>query len=203
MLMAFATSGAFPATPPPEPDLGGLIRRAAAGDQRAFAELYDRTNRLVYSVVFRIVADPSDAEEVTLDVYNQVWRSAASYDAGRSAPATWLIMTARSRALDRIRSRTARSRHEAPLDPGHDSPSPEGGADQTAWFAQRRKLVLNAIGQLQPDQRQLIELSFFEGLSHSEMAARLNQPLGTVKTRVRSGLTKLRQALADTVGYSS
>jgi RNA polymerase sigma-70 factor (ECF subfamily) len=185
---------------PPTPDLGGLIRRAAAGDQRAFAEFYDRTCRLVYSVVLRIVADPADAEEVTLDVYTQVWRTASTYDPARSAPATWLIMAARSRALDRLRSATSRGRHETPLDPVLETPSRDASADQSAWLTQRCRIVLDAMASLQPEQRKLIELSFFEGLSHSQLAERLNQPLGTVKTRIRLGLNKLRQALSETAG---
>lgn len=189
--------------PPREMDLADLLSRSAAGDQRAFADFYDRTSRLVYSVILRIVANPADAEEVTLDVYSQVWRSATSYNPERGAPATWLIMAARSRALDRVRSRNSRDRHEARLDPSHDAMSQEATADETAWFGQRSRLVRTAIDGLQPEQRQLIELSFFEGLTHSQLAERLNQPLGTVKTRIRLGLNRLRQTLSGTEGVAS
>ncbi|MEZ5353683.1 MAG: sigma-70 family RNA polymerase sigma factor [Bryobacteraceae bacterium] len=189
--------------PRSEADLISLLGRVATGDQQALADFYDRTSRLVYSVVVRIVADPADAEEVTLDVYNQVWRSASSYTPDRGAPATWLLMAARSRALDRIRSSSSRSRHEAQLEPTHDPASGDDAVDDSAWFVQRNRLVRDAMADLQPDQRQLIELSFFEGLTHSQLAERVNQPLGTVKTRIRNGLTKLRQTLSSTRGIAS
>jgi RNA polymerase sigma-70 factor (ECF subfamily) len=185
--------------PPPgraEEDLATLLARTATGDQHALARIYDLTSRLVYGVVLRIVGNPADAEEVTLDVFSQVWRSAADYSPGRASPATWLILLARSRALDFVRSRTTRQRRETPLDPEIDPPSEAGSAEQAAWMRERRTIVRRAMGSLQPEQRQLIELSFFEGLTHSQLAERLDQPLGTIKTRIRSGLTKLRQTLA-------
>jgi RNA polymerase sigma-70 factor (ECF subfamily) len=179
-----------------EEDLGVLLARTATGDQQAFARIYDLTCRLVFGVVLRIVGDSADADEVTLDVFSQVWRSAADYSPGRGSPATWLILLARSRALDRLRSRASRQRREAPLDPQIDPPSDTDSAEEAAWMRERRTLVRRAMGSLQPEQRQLIELSFFEGLTHSQLAERLDQPLGTIKTRIRSGLTKLRQSLA-------
>jgi len=176
---------------------GIYIERAAAGEQQALAQLYDESSRLVYSVVARIVGDSADAEEVTLDVYTQVWRMASDYRPERGSPSTWMIMMARSRALDRVRSRQGRQKRETAME---DAGEPRAGGDapeEKAWMNQRRIKVREAIETLAPEQKQAIEMSFFLGYTHSELAEQLGQPLGTVKTRIRLGMLKLRQALGS------
>lgn len=176
--------------------LEGLIAAIAQGDQRAFGALYDETSRLVYSLVLRMLANPADAEEVTLDVYSKVWRAAATYDSRRGTVLAWLVTLARSRAVDRIRSRDSRERREEvrdlPLDAAVSEPDPE----QRAAFDQRRQQVNRALNQLPAEQRESIELAYFDGLTHTEISERLALPVGTVKTRIRLGMIKLRDALA-------
>lgn len=170
------------------------IASVAAGDQAALARFYDATADLVHGLVLRIVRDPGAAEEVTLDVYQQVWRRAASYDAERGRPSTWLLTIARSRAIDRLRA-TARERGREALQdhPGLVDPAEDPGLG--AEGEERRRHVLAALATLPPDQRRAIELAFFEGLTHVEVAERLGEPLGTVKTRIRTGMIRLRDAL--------
>ena len=171
------------------------IRRAAAGEHQALARLYDESSPLLYSVAIRILGNPADAEEVTLDVYSQVWREAGHYDASRGGPSAWLVMLARSRSLDRLRRRGSRSKHETPLEGLPEPQSTLDPPEEMAASAERRRLVTAAMQELAPEQREVIELSFYLGYTHSELAETLGQPLGTVKTRIRLGMTKLRQAL--------
>jgi RNA polymerase sigma-70 factor (ECF subfamily) len=180
----------------PDARWGDYIRAAADGESHALARLYDESCRLVYAIAFRIVGNAADADEVTVDVYTQVWRQARTYDPGRSSPSTWLIMLARSRALDRVRARDWRRRRETVLDEAAGARSAGDPPDQAAFLGEQRSRVRSAMAALAPDQREAIELAFFDGLTHSELAERLGQPLGTVKTRIRLGLMKLRQALA-------
>jgi RNA polymerase sigma-70 factor, ECF subfamily len=176
-----------------------LVRRCAAGDQPALAALYDESSRLVYTMALRILRDTADAEEVTLDVYMQVWKTAGGYSADRGSVGTWLVMLARTRAIDRLRARESRIRLEDPLPEQFQvpatTPSPEAEA-QGSWHRAR---VISALASLSPDQRQAVELAIFSGFTHSELAVRLNQPLGTVKTRVRQGMIKLRHALGECI----
>ena len=176
-------------------DWVALIKRVAEGDQSALAALYDATNRVVFGLVLRILSDRSTAEEVLLDVYTQVWRQAALYDRKRGAPLAWLMTIARSRAIDRFRSgRLDQQSRESLDDLGHlksNSLSPE---ENTA-LSERQRLVRAALNALSVEQREVIELAYYSGLSHSEIALRLGQPLGTVKTRTRLGMIKLREAL--------
>lgn len=177
----------------------GWLGEIAAGDQAAFTQLYDQTNRPVFALAQRILSDRESAEEVTLDVFMQVWRQAASYDTGRGTPLAWLMMMTRSRAIDRLRSATVyRTRESEDLErvsltAAVDEESPEAAS----IFTQRRRLVRAALAHLTPAQRTLIEAAFFEGLSHTELAERFQLPLGTVKTRIRTGLLVLRQHLPE------
>lgn len=173
----------------------GCVARMATGDQAGLADLYDASSRLVYSVVLRIVRRAEDAEEVTLDVFTQVWKSAASYDASRGSVAAWLVMLARSRAIDRIRSLTPREQNERPMPDVFEPPTSQPTPERETEDSQRRRRVVSALSVLPAEQRELLQLAFFEGLTHSELAARLNQPLGTVKTRIRMGMMKLREQL--------
>ena len=184
-------------------DLISLVQRVATGDQSALANLYDTTNRLVYGLVLRVLGDASSAEEVLLDVYTQVWRQAASYDASRGAPLAWLTTIARSRAIDRLRSGWQDQRRKEPLDALGDAPGGEASPEEMTVASERQRFVREALNSLTPEQREVIELAYYSGLSHSEIAEKLNQPLGTVKTRTRLGMMKLREALAPILGGSS
>jgi RNA polymerase sigma-70 factor (ECF subfamily) len=198
---AIMSAGANPAPlRPADGEWRTLIERAARGEQEALARLYDQTSRLVYGVALRILGRPEDAEEVTLDVYSQVWRSAKDYSSQRGTPLAWLIMIARSRALDRVRSRDNRQSRETGLDEVAEVKADSESAEQATWMGQVRARVRRAMGLLPPEQRSAIELAFFGGLSHAELAVRLGEPLGTVKTRIRLGMMRIRQALTEEGG---
>jgi len=167
----------------------------ADGDQFALTTLYDATSRLVFGLILRVVTDRSSAEEVLLDVYTQVWRQASTYDRKRGAPLAWLMTIARTRGIDRLRSGRHERLNKDSLDAIGEvtasTPSPE--ADTVT--AERRQLVRSALETLSAEQREVIELAYYSGLSHSEIALQLGQPLGTVKTRTRLGMMKLRDTL--------
>jgi RNA polymerase sigma-70 factor (ECF subfamily) len=176
-------------------DWAVLIRKVAEGDQSALSALYDSTSRPVFGLILRVVTDRSIAEEVLLDVYTQVWRQAPAYDAKRGAPLAWLMMIARTRGIDRLRSgkheQQNKESFEAIGDITAGTPSPE----EDTVNSERRQLVRSAIETLSAEQREVIELAYYSGLSHSEIALKLGQPLGTVKTRTRLGMMKLRDLL--------
>jgi RNA polymerase sigma-70 factor, ECF subfamily len=175
-------------------ELAALITRVAARDQHAMAELYDATRRLVYGLVLRIVTDPAAADEALVDVYMQAWRQADRFDAERGAPLAWLTTIARSRALDRVRSGSYERKHSEPLDAASHHVAAES-ADEAAFASETQAHVRRALNELTPEQREVIELAYYGGLSHSEIALDLGQPLGTVKTRTRLGMMKLRELL--------
>ena len=177
-----------------------LIRGIAAGDQRALGELYDSTNRSVFGLVLRILNDPSNAEEVTLEVFTQVWRQAANYDPRRGTPSAWILTIARSRAIDRFRSTDQTRRRQEPLATVETARSDGADPEESASEAERREIVRSALDSLPPEQRQVIELAYFGGLSHSEIAAECSLPLGTVKTRTRLAMGRLRTALGTLGG---
>lgn len=176
----------------------GLVERMAAGDQEALARLYDETSGVIHALALRILRAKEDAEEAVLDAYSKAWRLSGSFDASRGSVMTWLIMMTRSIAIDRIRSSATRAERTDSLDePHHQAPS--GGLDPEvqALFEQQRVRVQAALAKLPDEQRSVIELAFFGGYSHSELAEQLGVPLGTVKTRVRLGLARLRSHLED------
>ena len=175
------------------------VRRCGVGDQIALSTLYDQASHLIYSVVIKVLGNQADAEEVTLDVFSQIWRTAQSYQASKGSVTAWLVTLARSRAIDRMRSRATRQRREEPIFEYADFPSAARGPEQASAEEQRRRRILAAMASLPPDQRRAVELAFFSGLSHSELAERLQLPLGTVKTRLRSSMLKLRESLAEIV----
>jgi RNA polymerase sigma-70 factor (ECF subfamily) len=183
-------------------DLVSLVERVATGDQSALAALYDATNRFIYSLVLRVLGDMSSAEEVLIDVYTQVWRQAASYDANRGAPLAWMATIARSRAIDRLRSGWQDQYRKESLDILGDAPANAANPEESAAASERQRFVREALNLLTPEQRLVIELAYYSGLSHSEIAEKLNQPLGTIKTRTRLGMIKLREALAPLLGES-
>jgi RNA polymerase sigma-70 factor (ECF subfamily) len=173
-----------------------LIRRAGTGDPLALAHLYDQTSRLVYGLAQRILANYADAEEVTSDVYSYVWRSASTFDESRGSALSWLMVLTRSRALDRVRARAQSSRRLQSIDAASTLPASGANAEAAASMSERSGLVRRALEDLPPEQRELLELAYFGGLSHVELAAQSGLPLGTVKTRIRMGMTKLRARLA-------
>ena len=183
-------------------DLVSLVERVATGDQSALAALYDATNRFIYSLVLRVLGDTCSAEEVLIDVYTQLWRQAASYDPNRGAPLAWMATIARSRAIDRLRSGWQDQHRKESLDVLGDAPANAASPEEAAAASERQRLVREALNLLTPEQRRVIELAYYSGLSHSEIAEKLNQPLGTVKTRTRLGMMKLREALAPLLGES-
>jgi RNA polymerase sigma-70 factor (ECF subfamily) len=177
-----------------------LIRRVAQGDEEALGRLYDRFGAVLYAVAYRVLNERADAEEVVMEAFAQAWREAARFDAGRGSVAAWLTMMARSRALDLIRSQSRRTRitdtaaRDTPLAPPAMSTgfAPPGSSLEEG---ERRQAVSSALAALSPPQRVAIELAYYEGLSQSEIAERLREPLGTIKTRMRLGMQKLREAL--------
>ncbi len=184
---------------PPSVD-GDLVARAVRGDERAIGQLYDRYGAVLYAVAYRIVGQRADAEEAVLEAFAQAWRDAGRFEAGRGSVAGWLTMIARSRALDLVRSRSRRDRITASAaadrpntSPGMSEFRPDPG--KALDHAERQQQVQQALETLSQPQRQAIELAYFEGLSQSEIAERLQEPLGTVKTRVRLGMQKLRECL--------
>lgn len=179
-----------------------LLARVTSREEAALAALYDRYHRVVFGLAYKIVGSAEEAEEVVLDVFNQAWRTAGRYDAARGRVDAWLFLMTRSRALDHLRARqrvarsTAASEEEAAVDVQLKVADPEA----EALAAERREAVVGALGSLPEAQRKALELVYFEGLSHSEVADRTGEPLGTIKTRVRQGLIKLRQVLAPAWG---
>jgi RNA polymerase sigma-70 factor (ECF subfamily) len=175
-----------------------LIRALAGGDQQALASLYDSTSRTVYGLVLRILGDAGAAEEVLLDVYTQAWRQAAAYCEGRGSPMAWLTTIARSRAIDRLRRGRAEQQRTEPLDEATLRAASADDIEGGVAARERRAVVRAALEALSPEQREVIELAYYGGLSHSEIAAAKGLPLGTVKTRTRLGMSRLREMLKGT-----
>ena len=174
-----------------------VVRRIAEGDRAAMAELYDRYADVVFSLACRIVGVPADAEDVVQEVFTQAWRQAGRYDAGRASAAAWLLNMTRSRAIDRLRAN--KTRLQVSGDDDRIAVTPAAGQDQEAHAigAERAERVRTALSRLGDAQRQALDLAYFGGLTHGEIAARLHEPLGTIKTRIRTGLLKLREALME------
>ena len=171
----------------------GLLDRIVARDERAVAELYDRHNRLVFGLILRILRDRGEAEEVLQEVFVLVWTRAETYDVALGPPAAWLVRIARNRAIDRLRANAVRLRavESAPR------PEPAISPELSAAQSERQRAVRQALDALPFDQRVLIEHAYFQGLTQSELAERFTLPLGTVKTRVRTGMMALRQQLSQ------
>jgi RNA polymerase sigma-70 factor (ECF subfamily) len=182
-------------SPVPEQEWTALVQSIAAGDQLALHALYERAHRMVFTLIMRLTANRETAEELTIDVFHDVWRRAARYDAANGTVLGWIMNQARSRAIDRLRFESRKKRR-------HDADLPqdeEVAADPSDVLELREQgeSLRAALAELTPDERLAIETTFFGGLTHAEAAQRLNQPLGTVKTRIRSGLHKLRHRLTD------
>ncbi len=175
----------------PEQEWVTLVRSIAVGDQLALHQLYEMAHRVVFTLVMRITANRETAEELTVDVFHDVWRRASDYDAEKGTVLGWIMNQARSRAIDRLRFESRKKRS------GNPQPLVEVAADpcDVLELREQEKSLRAALAMLTPDECLAIETTFFAGLTHAEAAARLNQPLGTIKTRIRSGLHKLRRVL--------
>jgi RNA polymerase sigma-70 factor, ECF subfamily len=188
-------------TPPDSSEVSvdaALAQRLLRQDVRAFEQLYDRHSRIVYGLVLRILQQAGTAEEVVQDIFLQLWRNASRYDSSRGPFLPWLLTLARNRALDHLRLKSERQRRREDqteeLPPAIALPDYEAGLDQMRRATRVRKLM----SALQPQQRRAIELAYFEGMSHSEIAEKLQEPLGTVKSWIRNGLLKLKEGLQAT-----
>jgi RNA polymerase sigma-70 factor (ECF subfamily) len=188
-------------TPPDSSEVSvdaALAQRLLRQDVRAFEQLYDRHSRIVYGLVLRILQQAGTAEEVVQDIFLQLWRNASRYDSSRGPFLPWLLTLARNRALDHLRLKSERQRRREDqteeLPPAIALPDYEAGLDQMRRATRVRELM----SALQPQQRRAIELAYFEGMSHSEIAEKLQEPLGTVKSWIRNGLLKLKEGLQAT-----
>lgn len=178
-----------------EPD---LVTRAAKGDAKAFEALYDQSSSLLFTLVLRILGDRDETAELLQEVYLEVWRKAARYDPARGSPVAWLITLARSRAIDRLRSRASRGHGRGETMErvsAAELPAGNPGPEEAAADRELRLAVTKALAELPEGQQQAMDLAFYEGLSHAEIAAKLRQPLGTIKTRIRLGMSKLKGLL--------
>jgi RNA polymerase sigma-70 factor (ECF subfamily) len=176
-----------------------LIRLIVRADADALSELYDRYNRLVFSLAVATVGDHATAEEITLDVFTRVWEKAVTYRGEQAQVSTWLISITRYRAIDELRRRGARPQ-VASLDLAETSAAPAqraAGPEAAAELSLQRQRVRAALAGLPAEQQQVLVLAYFQGHTHREIAAVLDQPLGTVKTRIRLGMQKLRALLQE------
>ena len=172
-----------------------LIRRMTAGDREAFGRFYDRHAPLVYPLILRVVRDRSDAADVLQDVFWEAWQGADGYDPARGTPEAWMITRARTRAIDRVRAVRRRSVTFVPPVDEHLAAAPAEAGGDAAERAEDRGVIRTALQTLPPPQREVIELAYYAGLTQTEIAERIRQPLGTVKTRIRLGLERLRDVV--------
>ncbi len=175
-----------------------LVGRVAAGDRRAFEELYDRFAGVLFSTAFRVLNNREAAEDVLQDAFVQIWEKAPLYDSSRGKPMTWAITLTRNKAIDRLRSTQRRGRLQEEVQ--REAEAGEQFDDRNSLEAvvsiETGKLVRDALANLPKDQREAIDLAFFSSLTQNEIAERLGEPLGTVKARIRRGMMKMRDALA-------
>jgi RNA polymerase sigma-70 factor, ECF subfamily len=176
----------------PESEWRQLVQAMAAGDQVALQALYDRSHRLVFTLTMRILGNHASAEEVTLDVFHDVWRRASTYDGTGGSVLGWIMNQARSRAIDRLRFEGRKKRNHSVVG---DSQIRATMTEAAVAGSEHSHVLQQAVQTLTPDERQAIETAYFSELTYVEVAAQLNQPLGTIKTRIRSALGKLRRAL--------
>jgi RNA polymerase sigma-70 factor, ECF subfamily len=178
-----------------------LLHAVARNEEGALTALYDRYRLILFGLLVRILKSREEAEDVLQEVFLQVWRGAADFDEERGRPFTWLVMLTRSRAIDRLRVVAARQRLV-------DSAKPEVGGEATdaaadTFLAEQREIVAHALATLPEEQSRTLKLAYFEGLTQSEIAAKLGSPLGTVKTRMRAGITTLRELLRERISLGS
>lgn len=193
-LSLLASLGLGPETAPVSAD-ATLVKYLLRQDVNAFEQLYDRHSRIVYSLVLRILQQAATAEEVVQDVFLQLWRNAAAYDADRGPFVPWLLTLARNRALDHLRLKSERQRRRE--DQTDELPPVASAPEYERELDERRRVekIRSLMGGLLPQQKRAIELAYFEGLSHTEIAEKLKEPLGTVKSWIRNGLLRLKEGL--------
>jgi RNA polymerase sigma-70 factor, ECF subfamily len=183
-----------------------LIRRASEGDALALEVLYDRYSRVVYSFALRIVADPQLAEEILQEVFFRAWQQGGTFQSSRGTLITWLLSITHNLSIDEVRKRRRRPQKADAEDPDVVL---AGIADQSqdveeeVWLGSVRDTIASALVQLPPAQRQAIELAYFQGLTQREISELLGEPLGTIKTRMRLGLLKLREQLGNQIGFTT
>jgi RNA polymerase sigma-70 factor (ECF subfamily) len=180
-----------------------LLQRIAAHDTAALAELYDRHSRLLFGLILRILRDRGEAEESLQEAFVRVWTRAETYDAQMGGPLPWIVRVARNGAIDRLRARRVRAASDSPAPGGRDLEAVPASNIQSpeavVFDAERRRALTDALAGLPAEQRQLIEAAYFEGYTHSELAQRFGLPLGTVKTRIRTGMIAMRQQVEHVV----
>ena len=199
---AVRESKTLPSPPLEESSWASLLQRISSGDQSAVAELYDKTSPIVFGLAIRILGERAIAEDVVIEVYAQIWRQAQTYNAQRGTPMSWLLTVTRSRAIDALRARQRMQKTEL-LETAPDTQAQTLGPEEVSTVAERRRAVCQALTSLSVEQRQAIELAYFSDLSHAEIAQQLGQPLGTVKTRIRTGLLRLRELLGPLTLFST
>lgn len=194
--MSLAVTKPAATGPDPDRDQAGLIAAMARGDRAALGALYDLLGRPLYSLAYRVLNDPTEAQDVVQDAFLQLWQKAADFDPARGSAFTWAATLVRNRAIDRVRMRRRRAeileQSAAEIQPATNS---EPDSADAAWLREKATAVRAALGALPAEQRSAIELAFFSGLTQQEIAARLSEPLGTIKARIRRGLLKLRDTL--------
>jgi len=175
-----------------------LLHAVARSDEAALAALYDRYRLILFGLLVRILNSREEAEDVLQEVFLQVWRRAGDYDEQRGKPFTWLVTLTRSRAIDRLRALGSRQRLATSA--AQEQPEEDSDALKETYRSEQKEIVRRALADLPEEQRRTLLLAYFEGLTQSEIAAKINAPLGTVKTRMRSALTKLRETLGTQIG---
>jgi RNA polymerase sigma-70 factor (ECF subfamily) len=183
------------AVPPTGGDLAELLKRSGRGDEAAFAQLYDATSARAYGLAVRVVRDPSQAEEVTQEAFLEIWRTASRFDAGRGSAVSWVLTLVHRKAVDRVRSAEASTRRDTSYHQGNQ-PVEHDSTAEAAHASLEARRVRQAMDSLTEVQRQALELAYFKGYTHTEVAKMLDLPVGTAKTRIRDGLIRLR----DTMG---
>jgi RNA polymerase sigma-70 factor (ECF subfamily) len=183
---------------PPEAQWVAVVQAIAARDPHALRLLYERTHRLVFTSILRITRNRETAEELTVDVFHDIWRRAGDYHASGGTVVGWIMNQARSRALDRLRYESRLKRVSTAVDLSSDRT--DGAMEDPVEWRDRARQLHSAIAVLSTDERMAIQTAYFSDLSHTDVAARLNQPVGTVKTRIRSGLQKLRRMMDADLG---
>jgi RNA polymerase sigma-70 factor (ECF subfamily) len=187
---------------PAIPGLSALVAQMAQGRQEALAALYDQTSPMLNGLLQRMLNRTEDAEEVLLDVYMKAWKNAATYSETRGSVQSWLVIMARNSAIDRIRQHRAMPRVvDLDSEPAQEPESPDASPEAQTAMTQRRQRVQQLLKELPEEQREAIVLAFFAGLTHAELAERLGQPLGTIKSRIRMGLMRLRSVLEEAGAY--
>ena len=173
------------------------MQRVVGGDEAAFSSLYRRLSPGLFSMIYQILQDQKESEDVLQEAFVQMWKKASTYDGARSALFTWAVMISRNKAIDRLRGRQRRVRlvEEATTEWSSSSPDTEQGADLLVGQSDERERIRGALSNLSAPQREAIELAFFSGMTQAEVSAKLQEPLGTVKARIRRGLLALRDVL--------